>query len=259
MQSAYPPYGAWSRAKRGRFAPVPAGFRPTFGSARYAMRNRARLRAGSRHIAGSSRAVATVKYMEMPLHAPVGSFRPEMKYADVAEATYTANTTGSVQWINAIAPGSSMNQREGSRVKLTSVRVRGRVTAGSAGVIATGTLVLVYDSKANGASPAITDVYETVNSTSLQNTTNRDRFKILARYDYTLVGNSTTPVTGREQYVIDQLVNIPNLSMVWGEVGTAAISNTRVGTIHALTFGDTAAGTGAPNFTVQYRTSYGDN
>lgn len=225
-------------------------------------RNRKLARAGSRASlrgpVGTTHRRAPSGIREMPLHAPMSTARPEMKFVDVDSATYVANTTGTVTFLNSIAPGALIEAgREGSRVQLQGTQIRGRLTAGTTGTIAKATLVLVWDRQTNGAAPVITNVYETINSNSFQLTATRDRFHILGRWDYIIIGNSTTPTVGRESLNIDQKVVYSRLSQ-YGEA-SGAITDMLSGGLFMLTFGDTAAGTTAPNFVLQVRTYYGDN
>lgn len=207
---------------------------------------------------GNTRRSVSRFVREMPVRAPAPSIIHEMKYKDVDSATYVADTTGAVTYLTSISGGDSMVTRQGARIRLCGTQVRGKVVAGTAGTLAQATLVLVYDRQANGAAPAITDVYETANSASFQAVINRSRFAILGHWTYTIVGNSTTPTSGREEALVD-LKTVYDLPTVFNDAGAAAITNLISGSLHMLTFGDTAAGTGAPNFTVQVRTYFADN
>lgn len=210
---------------------------------------------------GTARRYVSRVVREMPLYAPFSTARPEMKYTDVAQATYAADTTGTVTYLNRIDSniGGIDQGREGSRVILCGTQLRGAVVAGTTGTASKATIVLVYDRQPQGANPAITDIYESVSSNSFQLTSTRDRFSILGRWDYTLIGNSTTPTVGKEAFTIDLKTVYRKLSTYADTASTGPIANIRTGGLFLLTFGDTAAGTAAPNFTLQVRTFYGDN
>lgn len=251
---AYAPPTKYRRTAYGRVAAPLAKPR-----ARYSRYNTRLARASGP--AGTTRRYVARVTREMPLYAPFSTARPEMKYTDVAQATYAADTTGTVTYLNRIDSniGGIDQGREGSRVMMCGTQIRGFVVAGTTGTAARATMVLVYDRQPQGANPAITDIFETISSNSFQVTSTRDRFHILGRWDYTLIGNSTTPAVGKEAYQIDLKESFRKLAAFADSTSTGQIANIRTGGLFLLTFGDTAAGTAAPNFTLQVRTFYGDN
>lgn len=193
-----------------------------------------------------------------PVYAPPRSVRFEMKHVDVALATYAADTTGSVTFLTPLAPGTTILTREGSRLNLLGTQIRGVCSAGTTGTLAQATCVLVWDRQTNGAAPVITNVYETISSDAWINVDNRQRFTILGRWDFRLIGNSTTPTVGQEEFVVDRVVRYQK-PQVWDQSSGSVIASVISGGLFLLTFGDIAAGTAAPKFTVQVRTFFADD
>lgn len=208
---------------------------------------------------GTTRRFVSKVVRDMPLYAPPLASRNEMKYIDIELAAYAADTTGVVTFVTPIIPGSLLvGQREGSRVMLCGTQLRGVAVAGTTGALSQACALLVYDRQSNGAAPAILDVLEQVSSYSYQNTVNRSRFDILGRWNFTLIGNSTTPTVGQELKQIDIKTTFRK-PQVWNQAATGAQADIVSGGLYLLTFGDTAAGTAAGVINVHIRTFYGDN
>lgn len=175
---------------------------------------------------------------------------------DVASATRVADTTGTIFLLNTIPTGTTQVTRVGKKVNMTNLYVQGRIAAGSAGSLARGTLVIIYDKRPTGTLPAITDVYDTINSNSFRNNDNWDRFEILHRHTYAVNGASAGTVENG-QWDIDIRVPIKR-EVIFKSAGTGAIADQERGSLIAITMGDVAAGTGAPIFTFGTRLSYQD-
>lgn len=169
----------------------------------------------------------------------------EIGYVDLAAGQYAMDTTGSVTLIATIAQGASINQRIGKKARYKSVQIRGRVTSGTTTVVTDGCAMLVYDRSPRGALPAITDILNTVNSLSFNNTVNEGRFRILRRWDWIFAGNTTTPTTGQETHNWDEYVKLKGLPVVYGSAGTGAIGDIEKGALYLVTCGATAAGNNA--------------
>jgi hypothetical protein len=233
----------------------------TYPRTAYRTRRAALLRRFAVGPVGTTRRFASRTFRELPLYAPLPVSRNEMKYVDIAQAVYPGDNSGSVTHLNPIIIGSLVvGQREGSRVMLCGTQLRGAVLAGTTGTVSKATLVLVYDKQPNGALPNISpDIFETTASDSFQTTANRSRFDILGRWDYTLVGNSTTLVTGREYFNVDLKSAFRKVAVYNEQSNSGAIGTMVSGSLLLLTFGDTGTGTSAPAFQLQCRTMYGDN
>lgn len=119
------------------------------------------------------------------------------------------NTTGTIFVMNLIAAGSSFYNRIGRKIELKSVRVTGVITLDLNTTTQDNDLAriaLVYDRQFNGATPAITDIFQDTNAIGTNFTTplsgvnlnNRDRFLVIMDKRIPLpaltVTTSVTPV-----------------------------------------------------------------
>jgi len=181
--------------------------------------------------------------------------KTELNYVDLAFNSYVLNTTGSITLIATIAQGTTVNQRVGKKAFLKSLLLRGFVTAGTTGTTADATTLIIYDKRPTGALPAITDILTSANSIAFMNDNNTSRFRVLRRYDWCLIGNSTTPATGAEQHNLDEFIKI-NLPITFEAAGTGAIGDIDSGALYLVTVGSVAAGTAAPTLGVACRTRF---
>lgn len=103
--------------------------------------------------------------------------------------------------LNAASQGTAYNQRIGNSILIKSMLVRACIEVPDAEVASTSfsqcvRIMIIKDRQANGLAPAITDIFETVNSTSgnvvtyAMNLTYRQRFKVLCDRRYVLSGAS---------------------------------------------------------------------
>lgn len=215
----------------------------------------------ARRVVGTGRQYVARVVREMPLYAPLAYSRPEMKYVDAAVSA-GCDTTGTATFLTPIPLGSGMSAREGTRVTLCGVQLRGKVASGPTTFYAKAALILVYDRETKGAAPAITDVLTGANSEVFQNTANRSRFDILARWDYECLGAAdgvTQPQTGREVFSVDKKVTF-NRVQVWDEdpVGTTPLAHIISGGLFLICVGDNPAGNQAAIFKGNARVMYGD-
>lgn len=172
-----------------------------------------RARSGSVSAANKKKALVPVKYIQRPM----ASKSPELKAVDTASST-GVDVFGSTDFdqsapvvflLNGIAAGTDFYQRIGRKVKLRSLLFRGDIYASDNAT--TGALsyrvALVYDSQTNGAAVSYSDIFQSVqfNGTtgaraySGVNLNNRDRFKVLKDWTFTLAAVSLT-VAGNGGY-----------------------------------------------------------
>jgi len=121
-------------------------------------------------------------------------------------STLALNATGTIEALNLIQVGSSMFNRIGRRIEMTSVRLEAYVNPINATrncSVDLGRIMIVYDRQTNGAFPAITDVIQDTDQTGANTTTaqtginmnNRDRFvSILDHRMYLPQGTTTAGV-----------------------------------------------------------------
>lgn len=182
----------------------------------------------------------------------------ETGFVDVAAAAYAFDTTGSIVLLNTVAQGTSVNQRVGKKIMLKSVQCHGQVLNSSTAVTNDICILIVYDKRPVGALPAITDILNTANSSSFNNDANSGRFRILKRWDMVLVGNTTTPQTGREAEEADFYLNLRDLPTTFKAAGTGAIGDQEEGSLILVTVGSVAAGTAAAAASLGFRLRFVD-
>lgn len=128
----------------------------------------------------------------------------EKKYVDVDTTIYQVNTTGSITLLNGLSRGDdAAAQRVGRKVTMTSVNVRGYASTESSQNVGGATAstsqmvrcLIVYDSQPNGGTPALVDILKEARPESQLNINNRDRFSVLANWEYAF-GPITTGVAG---------------------------------------------------------------
>lgn len=179
-------------------------------------------------------------------------------FVDLASAVYPLNTTGSITLIATVAQGVSVNQRVGKKAVWKSLQMRGVMNADTTTTVAAGAALIVYDRKPTGALPAITDILVSANSGAFLNDVNSDRFQIVRRFNYNIVGNTTTPATGGEAEVIDEFIDLKKRPVEFNAAGTGAIGDLAKGALYLVTVGNIAAGTADGNIAVGFRTRFID-
>jgi len=194
----------------------------------------------------------------LPPLAPTGWSRSafsktgqELKYFDVASATYACDTTGAVTLLNGIAQGDDVTTRDGRVVFNASCRVIGKFT-GQDGIVSDSLcrVMLVWDMNNNSAAavPLITDILTASTSISHLNLNNRARFVILrdhmvsyGAHDITTATStfSSSPNTGE----LDWYVRLGKSKTIYSGT-TGVIGSIASGALYLVTIGDQAAGAG---------------
>lgn len=142
----------------------------------------------------------------------------------------------------------------------TSIAVRGELFPASAGKFAVVALLLVYDKQPGGVLASVADVIFPANSEGFENVANRDRFQILYRKQWSVIGGQGTsgggePYTDKSMYNVDEKVVFKRVASFNGSTGL--IGNLSFGALYAIVIGDTLTAV-APRFTVQYRLTFTD-
>lgn len=157
--------------------------------------------------------------------------RPESKFFDTSIST-TFDTTGEV--LNGslllMAQGSSEIQRDGNKIVVTSINMKGTITplvgALNGDCIQ---LVLVQDQQCNGATAAYTDIWLTNAFNSFLQLANSKRFKILKTFRKTI---SPTGINVAGTSVIQQAYHIKfakkcKIPILFGTGGGGAVTDLR--------------------------------
>jgi len=171
----------------------------------------------------------------------------ERKVIDVAQTLTPVNTTGSVTLLNGVATGDDFTDRDGRKILMTALQLRGiayRDTATGQNLPDLIRIMIVEDLQANGAAPAVTDILKTAEPTSFMNMNNRDRFKV--HFDRQLPISMST-VAGTSALSNGGVHNISVYKKLNASVtfqGTAnTIASIATSSFFLVTIGNIAAGT----------------
>lgn len=188
--------------------------------------------------------------------------REEFKFNDIASATYTPGTSGTITLLNGVAIGDDYTDREGRQVKMKSVHVRGYVRANAATPTVGGfltRLLLVWDNATNGAAPTVGDILVGSTSIVLPQISNANRFTILRDQQFALTSVSnlaTAAWAGESTEEIDMYVPLNDITQYRGT--DATVTSIQNGALWLLTLAD-YAGSGAPTFQLATRVRFADN
>lgn len=175
--------------------------------------------------------------------------RPEIKFNDVAAASYACDTTGTVTLLNGVSTGTDYNNRVGRVADYTAVQIRGSLSPQDLSTSTTvARVMVVWDADPNGGTPSITDFLTASTSLAFNNLNNRERFKVLIDEQHAVgaVTNTATQALSLAPSVvsINRYVRIPKVRTVYSGTGATA-ANIQNGAIWLVTIGDQAAGSGA--------------
>lgn len=179
-------------------------------------------------------------------------------YVDLGNNNYACDTTGSITLIATCAQGAGQTQRVGKKGLWKSIQIHGSVNSNSAAYYNDVCLLIVYDREPVATLPAITDILTAVDSRAFNNDTNSERFKIIRRYDATLAGSGSNQVSASSILNMDHYIDMRNLPVTWGNVGTGAMGDIKQGALYLVTCGSNAAGTSAATATLAFRTRFID-
>jgi len=184
----------------------------------------------------------------------------EAKYIDIANATYTLNTTGQIIHASVIPQGTTVNSRVGRKCELKYFQMRGQVEANSTATFNQWSIYLVWDEQPNKALAAVTDILDAATSYALSKRENVQRFKILRKWTGVLLGNTTTPATGKETERLDEYVRLPKGLVVVPTTAdtTGVIGDVITGALLLVFVGDSAAGNTAASCVMTARTGFSD-
>lgn len=185
--------------------------------------------------------------------------RHELKTIDNNEFTSNYDTTGLVTLINGVIQGTDFNQRVGRQFNMKSILVRIRTVSGATTTVPlVCRWMLVYDSQTNGVLPAITDILNSISTTSTGNLSNRDRFQII--WDKTFVPpTQVSDTAGVTQFAwFQRKFRKCNYQVINGGVA-ATVASVQTGGLYFVTLGDLAAGAASPQAVVTTRVRFTDN
>lgn len=209
----------------------------------------------------------------------------ETKSIDTVNGQYALNTTGTVNILNAIAPGSSYFNRVGRRIEMKSLQMKGwlkPIPAQDSPVTQTGRIIIVYDRQTNGAAPVYADVIKSqgaiLTSTSSEikdfiNLDNRDRFQIIrdiefclpscdraANSDVTIQGVSTHGNGTGEAFQFNEFIKLKGLVTQYkADSANPVVGDVATGGLFILSRGNAAAGGEGWLAELSFRLRYKDN
>lgn len=179
--------------------------------------------------------------------APYGG-QKELKYTDIANATYAADTTGTVTALNLIAVGDDNVNRDGRQVTMKSIQIRGFLQPQDGSTTASGCrVILVWDNAVNsGAIATIAQILTAATANSFPLVDNANRFTILVDRYYALGAIDTTATTTfAESPTVYPVEIYKKLNCVTQFSGTtAAIGSIQNGGLLMVTIGTSAAALG---------------
>jgi hypothetical protein len=220
---------------------------------------------GVKHSKSTDREEKSVTTTTKTVLAVRGQIRPrkELKFVDLAAATYGFSTTGTITLLNGISEGDDYTNRNSRNVVIKSVAARGYVFA--VGGLALGAStpakarhLLVWDNASNGALPAITDVLTSADSFAFPSVNNEKRFTILYDRTYVIGPLSTTATQAYADSTQRDVECLVKLDAPVEFIGTGAtIASIGNGALLAITVG--SAGVNVTSGSIGYRVRFMEN
>lgn len=182
--------------------------------------------------------------------------RAELKFKDTAETVKDVTEVGTLYLLNGIANGTNVNTRVGSKITIKSallnINFYPRTTGSSSAIqgVMFRTL-LIWDSQANGAAPAVDEILQTYlhnpgptttpTPLSPMNLVNRDRFTVIfeTRRQIGSYLYSSTPVltAGSPNNAFTSKWKKINRDTVYGGEGST-VGDIKTGAFYLLVIGD---------------------
>lgn len=188
---------------------------------------------------------------------------PEKKFLDTAISALVFaydNNGAAPQVSNLIAAGDDSNQRAGRKVRLSSLLLRGSVTAGSTATApAPARIVVVYDKAPGGATPAVGALFQNgytghVDTTSVYNLDNKQRFLFLWDHVFTVEASASVPNSKR---YVEKFIPLPGLISRFNATGNT-IAQLNEGAVYVYAITDAAAATTQPVLNAMTRIRFTD-
>lgn len=135
----------------------------------------------------------------------------EAKWLDtqwLAGSELPITTTASYTLLNGMATGDGPNNRDGRRITMISVQLKGRIEPASSTIVAqTCRLLLVYDMQSQAGAPTGTALL-TSGGFGLRNLNDRNRFKVLRDIQVSLNPLSSNAGSGDSVFNIDEYLKL---------------------------------------------------
>jgi hypothetical protein len=168
-------------------------------------------------------------------------------------AAQACDTTGALNLLNGVVPGTAVNERLGRAIELESLELHLQDTVtGGTGVDQFHRILIVADRQPNGAALAITDVLDSVSVVSPINLANRARFTILWDEFHHL--NATAEAGSQKAFYLSK--SMKNLRVIFNSGVAGTIADIATNSVYILTIGSVGAGATAGSCTYRARIYY---
>lgn len=241
------------------------------GLAAYDIMKASRRRVHFRKPVSSGSAVRTARRLGYQLGRANKRPQTELKCFDKGQTNQDFTTASNASVLNNVVQGSEVYQRVGRKIYMKSVRIRGYLQSLSSSGLDYGRIILLYDSQANAALPALADILQNSNAgaatyaTTNMNINNRERFRVLRDLPISLspVTNTGGVLTNftigdpiKQSYNIDLFVDLKGLESIYNATSGGTIADITSGSL--LLFVISAAGTSQWTFSYTSRLRYYD-
>lgn len=210
-----------------------------------------------------------------PIVDKANSTGAEKKYRDIDTTVINVSTTGSITLLNGMARGTdAASERVGRKIVITSVFVRGYASTEISQVGTPGgplysvaqmvRCLIVYDKQPNGATPTLVTILKEARPESQLNINERDRFAVLADWDYAFgpaATNNTSPTgfADRQAKAFKLYRGGLRMPVIFNSNNNGDITDINTGALFMVWVGNVAAGTSTDsNARVSARVRYLD-
>lgn len=180
-----------------------------------------------------------------------------VKFVDLASATYEIISTPGIVHIPIIAQGAGESERIGRQVSLKSLQIHGRLYNGTTATINNITMSIVYDRQPNKALAGWTDIYDSNSANSFKKDENKDRFQIIKEWRLVVTGSQVTTNVGFGR-PLEKYIKLKGLPVSYSTAGTGAIGDINTGALLFCAIGSSATGTTSCSFQGGFRVRYVD-
>lgn len=174
--------------------------------------------------------------------------RPEIKTI-YATGTSPCDNVGTIQLLNGIAQGDTGDTREGRKITLKSIQLRGvDYVIDTTGKDQMHRIMIVQQLRPNGAYPLISDILQATTISSLRNRFKLHDFKVL--YDKTITLNASGE-SGSTRFI--HLYKKLFFNQYFNSQSTGNVADIQSNALYLITVGSNASGAtaGAIGYTVQ--------
>lgn len=179
---------------------------------------------------GIRRDVVTAVH-DMPLYAPVGASPPEMKLYTKSVSFTPSLLVPQLFPLNDIVSGTSVFTRNGARISMVHLQLRGQLKSVLFIPNAPVWLTVIYDRSPGGAgSPPINAIYEGLDHRAFAIADRSERYEELARYQYMITETTSCQV-------LDVHLDFTRDSVFSGVFGTI-----QIGALYLIAFSDASVG-----------------